>query len=108
MFTEKEIEDLVTKMATEVYPQEPNEDLGQMGFLRDTFVRNAKECINILQSNFAIISKDFINRQRLIIQHDKKMMTDNNPDGARMVLAGLYQAELELMDKLFGNDFFNK
>lgn len=104
MFTEKEIEDLATKMAMEVYPQDTNEDLGQMRFLRDTFMRNAKECINILQSNFAIVSKDFINRQRQIIQHDKKMMTDNNPDGARMALAGLYQAELELMDKLFGND----
>lgn len=102
MFTEKEIEDLATKMAMEVYPQEPDEDLGQMGFLRDTFVRNAKECIRILQSNFAIISKDFVNRQRQIILHDKKMMMENNPDGTRMALAGLYQAELELMDKLFG------
>lgn len=72
MFTEKEIEDLATKMAMEVYPQDPNEDLGQMGFLRDTFVRNAKECINILQSNFAIVSKDFVKRERLVIQHDKK------------------------------------
>ena len=35
------------------------------------------------------------------------MMTDNNPDGARTALAGLYQAKLELMDKLFGHDFFN-
>lgn len=105
MFTKKEIEDLATQMALEVYPKEPDEDLGQMQFIRNTFIRNATDCIQKLQSNFAIVGKEFVKRQRLTIEHDKKIMMDK-PDGARMALAGLYQAELELMDKIFGKDFF--
>ena len=102
MFTYKEIEDLTTKMALEVYPKEPGEDLGQMQFLRDTFIRNATACIKKLQSDFAIISKEFVKRQRLIIEYDRKTMMEK-PDGARIALAGVYQSNLELIDKLFGN-----
>lgn len=106
MFTQKEIEDLATKMALEVYPKEPGEDLGQMQFLRDTFIRNATECIKKLQSDFAIISKEFVKRQRLTIEYDKKTMMEK-PDGARMALAGVYQSNIELIDKIFGKDFLS-
>lgn len=107
MFTQKEIEDLATQMALEVYPKEADEDLGQMQFIRNTFVRNATECIKKLQNNFAIISKDFIKRQRLIVEHDKKLMLEKpKPIGEQVALAGIYQAKLEVMDKIFGEDFF--
>lgn len=56
--------------------------------------------LNRIAKDFYVVSKDFINRQRLIIEFDKKTMLEK-PIGEKMALAGVYQAKLELMDKLF-------
>ncbi len=54
-----------------------------------------------------IVGKEFVKRQRLVIEHDKKLMLEK-PIGEKIALAGVYQAKLELMDKLFGSDTFDE
>ncbi|MBD5382009.1 hypothetical protein [Clavibacter sp.] len=67
-------------------------------------IRNVEKALKVLVNDYEIIGKDFIKRQRLIIEFDKKQMLEK-PIGEKIALAGVYQAKLELMDKLFGSLF---
>ena len=62
-----------------------------------------------LSKDNCIVSREFIKRQRLIVEHHKKMMLEMpNPIGEQIALAGVYQAKLELMDNLFGSSLFEE
>ncbi len=58
-----------------------------------------------LTKTHCIVSRDFIKQQRKVIEFDKKLMLEN-PTGERMVLAGVNQAKLELINKLFSESTF--
>ena len=68
------------------------------------YIRAIAQCFTEwLSKNFYIVSREFIKRQRLIVEHDKKMMLEKqNPIGEQIALAGVYQAKLELIDTFFG------
>ena len=62
-----------------------------------------------MSNYYYFIGKSFIREQRLIIEFDKKQMLERpNPIGEQFALAGVYQAKLELINKLFGTDLFTE
>lgn len=105
--TPEEITKLAEEYVEEIYPHEEFEDIGQMDFLRNTAKKNVASFIRWLLRTHCIVGKEFVKRQRLVIEHDKKLMLEK-PIGEKIALAGVYQAKLELMDKLFGSDTFNE
>lgn len=58
-----------------------------------------------LTKTHCIVCRDFVKQQRKIIEFDKKLMLEKTT-GERMVLAGVNQAKLELIDKIFGESTF--
>lgn len=71
------------------------------------FIDEAENVISWLLRTHCIVGKEFVKRQRLVIKYDKKLMLEK-PIGEKIALAGVYQAKLELMDKLFGTDTFDE
>lgn len=60
MPTHEEIKKIAREYALKVYPKEPMEDIGQMQFLRDTFVKNATEVISLLSEDYCLVPKTAI------------------------------------------------
>ena len=92
----KEIEKLARKYADES---------GNVRVVVESRYDIMREALQWLLRDHCIVSKDFVKKQRLVIEFDKKQMLEK-PTGERMALAGVYQAKLELIEKLFGTDLF--
>ena len=104
----------ITKLAVE-YAEEVTKDmaktLDESSCLLNETKRATKEYItDFMQWLFrthCIVGKEFVKRQRLVIEYDKKLMLEK-PIGEKIALAGVYQAKLELMDNLFAPDTFDE
>lgn len=51
-----------------------------------------------LSKTHCIVSREFVKRERLVIEFDKKQMLEK-PIGEKIALAGVYQAKLELYNR---------
>lgn len=100
----------IKKMAHE-YGVLMAKDIPESNCLKNEVINSTEDYIiqflQYLCKDYCIVSREFIKRQRLIIEFDKKQMLEK-PISEKIALAGVYQAKLELMDKLFGKSLFGE
>ncbi len=81
---------------------EPRVDVRDLAYFYETLLSD-------IAKTHCIVSRKSVKTQWLIIEHDKKQMLEkSNPIGEQVALAGVYQAKLELIDKLFGESTFDE
>lgn len=98
------------QLAREYAEQNPPADIKDEVLKRNLIGLNAEifeKFLIWLTKTHCIVSREFVKRERLVIEFDKKQMLEK-PIGEKIALAGVYQAKLELMDKLFGESTFEE